>query len=310
MRTLIVGAGAVGGFVGGRLLQAGREADFLVRPRRAEQIRQRGLRIVDGGRSEVIRTTPVTADTLKGTYDLVLLSVKADALPAALEDVTPAFGPDTVVVPFLNGMKHLEVLTDRFGTAVLGGALRVVTQLEQDGDIRQYLPGGQIEIGELDGGGTSRVNKVAQVLTIPDFTVTVAADIIGTMWQKWVMIATVGAVTSLARGTTGDAATVTGGAEFAAATLDEAAAVAAAAGHQLSEAAHAGLSNLVTAAGIPLTSSLSRDLAAGRPAEVENVLGDLIQRGQAAGVPVPRLEAAALTLRVHNHRQAAAVRGY
>lgn len=135
-----------------------------------------------------------------------------------------------------------------------------------------------------------------------------AADIVDAMWQKWVMIATVGAVTSLARGTTGDASTVTDGAQFAAATLDEAAAVAAAAGHELSEAAHTGLSNLVTAAGIPLTSSLSRDLASGRPTEVENVLGDLIQRGRAAGVPVPRLEAAALTLRVHNQRQGAAAR--
>jgi 2-dehydropantoate 2-reductase len=241
VKTLIVGAGAVGGFVGGRLLQAGREADLLVRSRRAEQIQQRGLRIVDGDRSEVIRATPVTADTLKGTYDLVLLSVKADALPAAMEGITPAVGPDTVLVPFLNGMKHLEVLTERFGTAVLGGALRVVTQLDPNGDIRQYMPGGQIEIGELDGGETRRVNQVAETLTIPGFTVTVAADIIDTMWQKWVMIATVGAVTSLARGTTGDASTVTGGAEFATATLDEAAAVAAAAGHQLSEAAHAGL---------------------------------------------------------------------
>jgi 2-dehydropantoate 2-reductase len=305
---LVVGAGAVGGFVGGRLLQAGREVDFLVRSGRAEQIQQRSLRIVDGDRVEVIRAAPVTAGTLKGTYDLVLLSVKADALPAAMDDVTPAVGPDTVLVPFLNGMRHLEVLTGRFGTAVLGGALRVVTQLDPNGDIRQYMPGGQIEIGELDGGETRRVNEVAETLTIPGFTVTVAADIIDTMWQKWVMIATVGAVTSLARGTTGDASTVTGGAEFAAATLGEAAAVAAAAGHELSEAAHAGLSNLVTAAGIPLTSSLSRDLAAGRPTEVENVLGDLIQRGRAAGVPVPRLEAAALTLRVHNQRQAAAAR--
>jgi 2-dehydropantoate 2-reductase len=91
---------------------------------------------------------------------------------------------------------------------------------------------------------------------------------------------------------------------IAAATLGEAAAVAAAAGHKLDEAGLDALGNLVTAAGFPLTSSLSRDLAAGRATEVENVLGDLIDRGWAAGVPVPRLEAAALTLRAHNQRQA------
>ncbi|HEY1702678.1 MAG TPA: 2-dehydropantoate 2-reductase [Trebonia sp.] len=306
MKILVVGAGAVGGYIGGRLLQAGREVEFLVRSRRAEQLKQRGLRIVGGDRPEEIQATPVRADALTGPYDLVLLSVKADALPAALKDIAPAVGPDTALVPFLNGMAHLEALTERFGAAVLGGTLRIGTQLDPNGDIRQFLPGGQIETGELDGGKTSRLDAVVGALTIPDFTVTVPDDIIDAMWAKWVMIATVGAVTSIARGTIGDIAAVTDGAEFAVATLDEAAAVAAAAGHQLGEAAHTALGNLVTAPGFALTSSLSRDLAADRPTEVENVLGDLIRRGRAAGVPVHRLEAAALTLRVHNQRQTAA----
>ncbi|MGW5494441.1 ketopantoate reductase family protein [Streptomyces olivaceoviridis] len=305
MKTLVVGAGAVGGFVGGRLLQAGREVDFLVRPARAEQLRQRGLHIVEGDRSEVIEATTVTADVLKDPYDLVLLAVKADALPAAIADVAPTVSPDTVLVPFLNGMAHLDTLTEYFGDRVLGGVLKIGTILEDNGDIRQLLPGGQLEVGELDGDRTARVDAVADTLAIPGFTVTVVSDIVDRMWRKWVMIATVGAVTSLARGTIGDVAAVTDGAEFAAATLDEAAAVAAAARHGLGEAAHTELRNLVTASGLPMTSSLSRDLAAGRPTEVENVLGDLILRGRAAGIPVPRLEAAALTLRVHGLRQAA-----
>jgi len=305
VKILVVGAGAVGGFVGGRLQQAGREVEFLVRPGRAEQLRQRGLRILDGGQAEVIQATPVTAGAISGPFDLVLLSVKGDALAAAMADVAPAVGPGTALVPFLNGISHLEALTGRFGSAVLGGTARVVTQLEPSGDIRQYLPGGQIEVGELDGAPGGRLDAVAEALTIPGFTVTVPADIVSAMWHKWVMIATVGAVTSLARGTIGDVAALTDGAQFATATLGEAAAVAAAAGHKLDEAGLDALGSLVTAAGFPLTSSLSRDLAAGRATEVENVLGDLIGRGRAAGVPVPRLEAAALTLRAHNQRQAA-----
>ncbi|WP_446040263.1 ketopantoate reductase family protein [Streptomyces sp. SID1121] len=305
MKTLVVGAGAVGGFVGARLLQAGRDADLLVRPRRAGQLRERGLRVLDGDRAEVVSATPVTADTLTEPYDLVLLSVKPDALSAAMDDIAPAVGPGTALVPFLNGITHLDVLTRRFGTAVLGGTLRVATELGTDGDIRQYAPGGQIEIGELDGRTSGRADEVAATLSIPDFTVTVTADIVGAMWGKWVMIATVGAITSLARGTVGDVVAVTGGTEFAAATLDEAASVAAAAGHGLDESAHTALRRLVTAAGSPMTSSLSRELAAGRPTEVENVLGDLVRRGRDAGVPVPRLEAAALSLRAHNRRHAA-----
>ncbi|MFF2525378.1 ketopantoate reductase family protein [Streptomyces liangshanensis] len=309
MKTLMVGAGAVGGFVGGRLVQAGREVDFLVRPGRAGHLRERGLRIVDGDRAERIAVNPITADALKGTqepYGLVLLSVKPDALSAVMDDIAPVVGSATVLIPFLNGMTHLEKLTGRFGESLVGGTLRIVTQLDDNQDIRQYAPGGQIEIGELDGRRSSRVEEVAETLTIPDFSVTVSTDIIGAMWQKWVMIATVGAITSLARGTIGDAAALTDGERFATVTLEEAATVAAASGHGLGEPAHAALHQLVTATGSGMTSSLSRELASGRPTEVENVLGDLVRRGHAAGVAVPRLEAAALTLRAHNRRLTAA----
>ncbi|MER6222191.1 ketopantoate reductase C-terminal domain-containing protein [Streptomyces sp900105755] len=120
------------------------------------------------------------------------------------------------------------------------------------------------------------------------------------------MIATIGAVTSLVRGTISDAAAVEDGAAFAASTLDEAASVAAAAQHALSESDYTGYRDLVTAAALPLTSSLSRELLAGRITEVENVLGDLINRARGFDLAVPRLEAAALTLRVHNARATSA----
>jgi 2-dehydropantoate 2-reductase len=124
------------------------------------------------------------------------------------------------------------------------------------------------------------------------------------MWSKGVMIATIGAVTSLVRGTTGEAVAVVDGSGFAEGVLDEAASIAAAAGHPLGEKDLAEHRGLVTAAGLPLTSSLSRDLLAGRVTEVENVLGDLIDRARGYGLTVPRLDAAALTLRVHNARTA------
>lgn len=304
MRTLVVGAGAVGGFVGGRLAQAGREVDFLVRPGRAEQLREHGLRIVGGTRADVVDVRCVTAGALTGPYDLVLICVKPDALPSAMADVAPAVGEGTALVPFLNGMAHVDLLTGRFDGAVLGGVLKVVTQLDPNGDIRQFAPGGQIQLGELDGTVSERVTAVAEALSIPDFVVTVPANIADAMWAKWVMIATVGAVTSLVRGTIGEAVTVADGIVFTSATVEEAASVAGAAGHPLSEDETSAVRQLVTAADTPTTSSLSRELLAGRTTEVENVLGDLIDRARAFGVAVPRLEAAALTLRAHNARTA------
>ncbi|MFD3519128.1 ketopantoate reductase family protein [Streptomyces sp. NPDC058653] len=306
MKTLVVGAGAVGGYVGGRLVQAGREVDFLVRAGRAAELRERGLRITDGARVEEIAVSCVEAGALTGPYGLVLFCVKPDALPAVADDIAPVVGGETVLVPFLNGMRHVDLLTERFGAGVLGGVLKVVTQLDPNGDIRQFAPGAQIQVGELDGTDSSRVSEVVSTLSAPDFAVTGTENILDAMWSKWVMIATVGAVTSLARGTVGDAVATDEGADFASRTLDEAASVAAAAGHPLGENDHTAVRTMVTTAGAPTTSSLSRELLAGRPTEVENVLGDLIDRAHASDLGVPRLRAAALALRAHNARVAAA----
>lgn len=303
----MIGAGAVGGFVGGRLVQAGREVDFLVKPRRAAELDQHGLRIVDGARTEIIDARPVTASSLAGPYDLVLVGVKAQALPAAITDFTAAVGPDTVVVPFLNGISHIDTLGNAVGRGtLLGGVLKIVTQLDPDGAIRQLLPGTSIEVGELDATTSDRVVAIADTLTIPGFTVSVSANIMAAMWSKWVFIATIGAITSLAHGSIGDAVATVGGTAFAEDTLAEASSVARAAGYPLSPDILAATRAAATAHDAPITSSLSRDLLANQTTEVDSVLGDLITQAHASGLAVPRIEAAALTLRAHNARRATA----
>ncbi|WP_228562737.1 ketopantoate reductase family protein [Catenulispora rubra] len=302
----MVGAGAVGGFVGGRLTEAGREVDFLVRSRRAAELSRDGLRIVDRDRTEVIDVRVVTAPLPQSAYDLVLVSVKGQALPAAIEDFKAAVGPDTVVLPFLNGINHSDTLTRAFGPAVVGATLTIGAQLDGDGAIRQLFPGGGIEVGELSGASTERVKAIVEALSIPGFTVTVPADITAAMWLKWVFIATIGAITSLARGTIGEAAAVADGVAFAEDVLAETSSVAHAAGFPVSEEGLAVTKAMATASGAPITSSLSRSLLAGQVTEVEAVLGDLIVRARELKVSVPRIEAAAFALRTHNARVAAA----
>ena len=306
MRILMIGAGAVGGFVGGRLSQFDRDVTFLVRPRRAGQLKEHGLRITDGTSTEVIDARTVTKPVTDGPYDLILVGVKADALPAAIEDFTPAVGPETAVVPFVNGINHIAALTRAFGPAVLGGTLRVATELETNGDVWEFTRGGSIEVGELDGTRSKRVSEIAETLTIPGFSVSVPDSIMDAMWAKWVFIATIGAITSIAHGSIGEVTAVTGGTAFAEATLEEAASVARAAGHELSQDAYATTKAVVTAEGSATTSSLSRDLLDDRPTEVEAVIGDLVDAAHASGLAVPRFEAAALTLRTHNARLASA----
>jgi 2-dehydropantoate 2-reductase len=302
MRLLFAGAGAVGGFLAARTLDAGHDVTVLVHPPRARQLRQAGLQLTGPGGTTVTRPHVLTAAELTDPFDVVVLAVKADVVDAAIKDIGPAIGPATVLIPFLNGMGHLGPLVDRFGPAVAGGVLRVATEAQPDSSIRVLNPLFDVEIGELDGRGSQRIEAVAAVFSAAGANVTVSQEIVREMWAKWVFIASVGAITGLMRAPIGEVVSAPDGSWFARQVVDEAAAVAAAAEYPLAAGRRQGLEGVVTDADSKLTSSLSRDLLAGRLTEVEPVLGDLAARGRAADVPVPLITASAVALRVHNRR--------
>jgi 2-dehydropantoate 2-reductase len=306
MTILVVGAGATGGYFGARLAQAGRDVTFLVRPRRAEQLRDRGLRIVGPGAEAdartAIRPNLAVAGELTEPADVVLLSVKATGLDQAIADFAPAVGPRTVVVPFLNGMAHLAMLNSRFGEpAVFGGVVLIATQLTDEGDIVQLSPPASLTIGTQDGTRTTQLQTVGDQLSGAGFDVATSDEIIARMWQKWVFVATIGALTCLMRGTVGDIVAVPGGGDLGPAILAEACAVSAAAGYPVPADAIAGTTRMITEAGSPVTSSMSRDVAEGRPAEVEQVLADLARRGAGHGIKTPLFDLATMQLRVYNN---------
>ncbi|HYZ54995.1 MAG TPA: 2-dehydropantoate 2-reductase [Streptosporangiaceae bacterium] len=303
MRILVAGAGATGGFFGARLAQAGRDVTFLVRPRRAQVLRQRGLRIIGPGAVETLTPRMVTAPQIADTYDLVLLSVKATALRQVLADLGEAAGPDTAILPFLNGIAHLAMLNERYGEkAVLGGVAKVATDVNGDGDIVQLAPMASLLLGEQDGRLSQQARGIGALMAGAGFDVDVTADIVSAMWHKWVFIATAGALTCLMRGTVGDIAAVPGGTALAEGILAEAAAVSAAAGFPVPAAELAATHATMTQAGSAFAPSMYRDVAAGRPAEAEHILGDLVTRAQALSVATPLLDLATLHLRVYQRR--------
>ncbi len=306
MTTLVVGAGATGGYFGARLAQAGRDVTFLVRPRRAGQLRERGLRIVGPGAGadarQVVRPNLAMAGELTEPADVVLLSVKATALDQAIADFAPAVGPRTAVVPFLNGMAHLAVLNKRFGeSAVLGGVVVIATQLNDEGDIVQLSPQATLAIGTQDGTRTTGLQAAYDQLSGAGFDASISDEIIARMWEKWVFVATIGALTCLMRGTVGEIVAVPGGRDLGPAILAEASAVAAAAGYPVPADALASTTQTITQAGSAVNSSLSRDVADGRPAEVEEVLADLARRGADLGIKTPLFDLATMQLRVYNN---------
>ncbi|HEY1664453.1 MAG TPA: ketopantoate reductase C-terminal domain-containing protein [Trebonia sp.] len=201
-------------------------------------------------------------------------------------------------------MAHVEALTGRFGSAVLGGVLRVATQLEDDGTIGVLTRQFDVELGELDGSPSTRVDRLASAFKDAGADVTVPGNILDAMWAKWVFIASLGAVTSLMRAAVGDIVPVPGGQRFAQSVLSEAAAAAAAYGHPVPAVQLHATELALTAPGSPATSSLTRDLIAGRRNEVEAVLADLAVRARAAGTGTALIDLAVLALRIHNRQVA------
>ncbi|MBB4683238.1 ketopantoate reductase family protein [Amycolatopsis jiangsuensis] len=302
-RILVVGAGATGGFFGGRLASAGRDVTFLVRPGRARVLAERGLRITGLGEQTVLTPQLVRAGDLSDPYDLVLCTVKAAGLDAAIEDLAPAVGPRTLVLPVLNGMRHLDTLVARFGERrVLGGVAFVMTTVDSEGDIRRLADLQSLTYGARSGPEPDGLPAVHEALSGAGFDTALSPDIAGEMWAKWVFIAALGAVTVLMRGTIGEVADQPGGIAFAEAVVAECAAVAAAAGHPVPRQRLESIRADASEPGTPRATSLYRDLIAGLGVEDEQIFGDLVDRGRRLGVAVPLLELVRLNLRVHQAR--------
>jgi 2-dehydropantoate 2-reductase len=300
MKILIVGAGSVGGYFGGRLAQAGRDVTFLVRPSRAQQLSRDGLRLISPHGNAVLRPKLVSAGQIVTPYDLIFLSVKAYALDSAMHDFAAAVGPQTMILPVLNGMRHVDLLTQKFGAAsVIGGVCLVVAEVDGEGRIVQMADLQQLAYGELSGKTTPRLKLVDATLQGAGFEAHLSTDILQAMWEKWVQLASLGAVTCLLRGTIGDITAAPGGADLALELLDECAAVATACGHKPSATFVSRITGMMTALGSSLTSSMYRDMRKGAPVEVDQILGDLLERGAARGVATPLLKAAFVNLRIY-----------
>ena len=236
MRILIVGAGAVGGYFGGRLAQAGRDVTFLVRPSRAKQLSRDGLRIISPHGDAVLSPKLVSADKIDTPYDVVFLSVKAYALETAMNDFAAAVGPETMIFPVLNGMRHIDLLAKRFGEhAVIGGVCLVAAEIDDQGRIVQLADFQQLVYGERNGETTPRLKTLDATLQGAGFDARLSTDIMQAMWEKWVQLASLGAVTCLMRGTIGEIVAAPGGADLSIDVVNESAAVATACGYKPSE---------------------------------------------------------------------------
>jgi 2-dehydropantoate 2-reductase len=303
MRLLVVGAGATGGYFGGRLMQAGRDVTFLVRPARAAALRAQGLRLVSPHGDATLQPQLVTAGGISAPYDALLLTLKGFQLEGALEEIAPAIARDTLILPVLNGMRHMDVLAGRFGThALIGCVLKVSTVIEDDGRIVQLSPLQDLAYGELDGRVTPRIQALDAFLKGADIGARLSTHITRELWEKWALLSSLGAITCLMRGTIGEVVASPGGAAFALSLLDEVLAITRAVGEPPTPAFVKSAREILTASGSGLASSMFRDVQRGRPVEVETIIGDLLGRATRAGIAAPLLSAAYTQLCLYQRR--------
>jgi 2-dehydropantoate 2-reductase len=303
MRMLVVGAGSTGGYFGGRLARAGRDVTFLVRPARAEQLQANGLQILSPHGDFTLKPQLITSAGAIEPFDLILLTVKAFSLDAALDDLAPAVGPGTMILPALNGMKHMDALHARFGRKpVIGGVCRVSTAIDEQGRIVQLSKLQSIDYGETDGVISPRVRQLDAFMQGAGFDVRLSSTITRDMWEKWLLLSTLGSATCLMRANVGEIRAAQGGLDFVLRLLDEATSIARASGVAPTEDFLRDATATPTAKGSTCTASMYRDLQRGSKIEADQIVGDLLARGSKAGIATPLLAAAYTHLAVYQNR--------
>lgn len=288
MKILVVGAGATGGYFGARLLAAGRDVTFLVRSRRAALLAEHGLRVRSPlGNLELPAPVTVTAEKLNEVYDLILLSCKAYDLDTAMDAFEPALGPDTAILPVLNGMQHLDRLDARFGAErVLGGLCLLSAAVGEHGQILHFNDIHKLTFGERDGSRSSRAQAVSDTLSGTGFEAHLSEIILQEMWEKWTFLATLAGITCLMRASVADVV-ASGASALAVGLWKECAAIASTQGYPPRDDFVQRARAILTSADSPLTASMLRDVESGAPVEADHVLGDLLRRsGESPSSPL------------------------
>ncbi len=293
MRILIVGAGAIGGYFGGRLLAAKQDVTFLVRPRRAAELASTGLGIHSvHGEVTIPHPPTVEAGNIHTTYDLILLSCKAYDLDSAIESLAPAVGERTVILPLLNGMRHLDTLDQRFGPShVLGGLCMISSSLEPGGIVAHLNNIDILVYGERDGSRSPRVEAIASAFRGALFEPRLSQTILLDMWEKWVFIAACAGITCLMRASIGDIEAA-GAADLSLALLDECAAIADSQGFAPRPESMRQSRGWLTKPGSTMVASMLRDVERHAQTEADHVIGDLMRRGSAQSIASPVLRMA------------------
>ena len=305
MKILVLGAGATGGYYSGRLAASGADVTFLVREKRFAQLQRDGIAIKSPFGDASVPVACVTRETLRDTYDVIILSCKSYDLSSSIDAIAPALSTTSLVLPVLNGMRHLDTLDAAFTVQrVLGGMCHLSVTLADDGVIQHLNNLHLLTYGPRQQSQAAACERLLPILQKANFATKLSTSVITDMWGKWVLLASLAGMTCLMRGSVGEIAATSDGKSLMLALIDECVLVASAHGADPPGPALAQIKTLLTDPQSAVVASMLRDMQRGANVEGDHIVGDMLARAKAAQVAAPLLAIAYANLQVYQNRLA------
>jgi 2-dehydropantoate 2-reductase len=306
MRVLCLGAGAIGGFYGARLIEAGADVTFLVRPRREKELAEHGLQLESAFGNFAAPVRAVTEVGPGEGFDIVLLTAKAYDLASATEAIAPAVGSNTAVLPLLNGVSHIEFLNKKFGQSrVLGGVAKIAVTLTPTGVIKHLNDWRYISFGEQTGHLTPRVLALKEVFDKSSVVANAVPNIMQVMWEKIVHLATIAGMTCLMRASVGEIARTRDGIALMLDFLKRNADIAERAGYPVSDTFMAEYHQLFSDKNSTYTASMLRDIEKEGPIEADHIIGFMLDKALAFNIDPSLHKIVYINVQSYEQRRAA-----
>jgi 2-dehydropantoate 2-reductase len=306
MRILVLGAGGIGGYFGGRLAQAGVDVTFLVRPKRREQLERDGLVVESPLGNMRMPVKTVLADSPGEGYDAILFTCKAYDLDSAMDAIAPAVRGEAAIVPLLNGLAHFERLDARFGRErVMGGTAHINVMLRPDGTIVHGDALQNMLFGERDKTRSDRALALAEATKRAGIGGGLSEDIEQDLWEKIAFLCALASTTCLFRGNVREIVGAPGGREVMERAYAANVAIAKAEGHApRAIAIERALQRLTDPEGL-WSASMLRDLEADGRVEADHVVGWMLERARRHHIDDTLLSLAYTHLKAYERRREA-----
>ncbi len=306
MKVLVLGAGAVGGYFGGRLAEKGVDVTFLVREKRRQQLEEHGLIIKSVHGDAAMKPRAIISGEHIEPYDLILLSTKAYHFEEGIESIVPYIGEETLILPLLNGIAHMERLVERFGKErVLGGLCFIETTLNEAGEVIQTSKRHELTFGEWRGANQARLEQMAEMFSGANATFTLSNQIVRDMWHKYLFINTLSGITTLMNAAVGPIRNAVYGKELTLQLAEETARVMRAIGAPIDEDIVEKQMEMFWKQPDTMKASMLRDMEKGLPVEADHLQGFLLDAALRLGVQTPLLQIVYTNLKVYENKRLA-----